>query len=83
MWFYIDPHIFDYIYHIHFFLFQTKSKIMKNKDELIFKIPPSISRLYDLKGRQEFEMKYNEKNGKYLFINIMTKLEEANNDDKL
>ncbi|HEY4680826.1 MAG TPA: hypothetical protein VIH04_06135 [Nitrosarchaeum sp.] len=56
---------------------------MKNKDELIFKIPPSISRLYDLKGRQEFEMKYNEKNGKYLFINIMTKLEEANNDDKL
>ena len=55
MWFYIDPHIFDYIYHIHFFLFQTKSKIMKNKDELIFKGGTALYKLHNLPASQSPE----------------------------
>lgn len=56
-----------------------KIKIVKNKTHFILSLPQSISKLYDLKDKQEFEINYSEKDKK-LFIKMMT---EINDDDKL
>lgn len=42
-----------------------------------------MSRLYDLKDGQEFEMDYTEKDKKFLIVKMLTKIKNDYNDNKL
>lgn len=59
-----------------------KIKIVKNKQDFIFTLPQLISKLYELKDGQEFEMDYSEKDEK-LIIKMMTKINHGYSNNEL